>query len=181
MVVLSCVVPQHQVCGLVFHFLRGLPLAECLAVQVNIAAVQPLAVMEPAAGEIQRVRVVIAKEPLRQLHPPDPASLVDPGRDSLGTLDPHIFTRGGPVGDAGVFATAAARGLDPFAIRSAVNNYCIAWLSRFCSPADCKVRTFGSPCGCIGACLCHMNLAQMRLARPTGPPQYTPTPTFCLN
>ena len=80
------------------HHSQSLPLAERLAIQVNVAAVQPLAVMEPAAGEVHRIRVVIAKEPLRQLHHPDAASLVNPRRDWLGALDQHVFARCGPVG-----------------------------------------------------------------------------------
>ena len=73
-------------------------LAERLAVQVDVAVVQPLAVMQPAAGEIQGVGVVIAEEPRWQLRHPDPASLVGPGSDLLGALHQHVFARRRPVG-----------------------------------------------------------------------------------
>jgi len=37
---------------LLFHLLQNLLLVEGLAVQVDIAAVQPLAVQEPATGDV---------------------------------------------------------------------------------------------------------------------------------
>ena len=165
---------------LLFHFRQCLPLAERLAVQVDVAAVQPLAVMQPAAGEIQGVGVVIAEEPRRQLHHPDPASLVDPGRDLLGALDQHVFARRRPVGDAAVLVPAAARGLDPFAIRSAVNGNRIARLGRFRRLADRQVRAFGGARVGIVPGLCHMKLtAPLRRNSPQGPLQCIPASEFC--
>ena len=109
-------------------FGRSLLLVEGFAVEIHIPAMMPVAVIQPASGQLQRVRVVVAEERVGQFDFPDAAALGLPIGDPLGALDEHGFPRCRAVGDAPAFVRAAARRLDPLAVRSLVDDHTISRL-----------------------------------------------------
>ncbi len=142
------------------HFLHRLSLVEGLAVEIDVPAMMPLAVIEPASGNVQGVRVVCAEEGIRQLDSPNAAGFLYPGGDPLGAFDEDFFPGRRPVGDACTIIGAAAAGFDPFAIRSGVNEDGISGLRNGCGLIDGQIRPRGAARSRIVAHLRDMHLTR---------------------
>ena len=138
----------------------GLLFIERLAVQINVAAMVPLAVIQPAAGDLQGVGIVIAEEGVGQLDRPDAASPAFPGGHALGAFDDDLLTRCGPVDNTFVLAGSAPGRLDPLAIRPGVDRHGIPRLRDGRRLADGQVGIPPAAGGGIASRFRHVNLAR---------------------
>ena len=135
-------VVEHLVAaGGVVHLVGAADLVEAAAVEVDVAEVLALAFVDgphdPVTDDFLGEGVEGAEELVGHVRPSRRSGALRlPVRHPLGALDDDVLACGGLVGDAAGGAEPAARGRDPLAVLTLVDDHAVAGLGLLRRAAD---------------------------------------------